>query len=903
MLASFIQKLTFKFNIEWKKVIAGAALVLVVFLLFVYTVQSLSYGLSDDYHGSMSIGNVIAYTSKTGLRWGAIKLFLVVIFILGLVAFWQAKQRLKKDERNFHYANSGVYGTAGLLSTEELNGLGEITTPAKAEGEILAQMDDSGKNLVVKLTDTMGYNNNTAIFGPPGSGKSLGYVKSNIIQCCKRRESLIITDPKGELYGDSVAYLKANGYIIRRLDLVNLEMSDTWDCLSEITNYGPSLQMSRSRIFAEVVMNNIVRDPAKDIFFAQKLALLQALILRVALGNDYGTPENPRTLGQAYQILNRHGDNLAYYFSPDNNPEAQLAIDCFNSFKNGSENFIGNVISGLSTGLQILADPMIQKITGESRIDMTLPGQKPCAYFLVLSDKNTVYQFLSSLFFSFCFQDLMDFADIQKDRKLPVPVNFILDEVKNVGTIPSLDKYMGTVRSRKMNIALILQNLSQLKDMYPTSWGSVLETCTTQVALGFNGQETAEYFSARAGEASVQVKTEQHPAYESIFRWSRNHSTGVGTRQVFTPDELQRMDNKDILVVLQGRNVLKARKYYVFLHPEYKKWTPIDVFEERPPNIDAKAIAEYYAEQDAAVAAFEAKLNEGYIPEVQRMEDEPDDSAFGVAQKIVSAAKESWEERPIRAKKVKAKGASLFQKKNRHEVVDIDDYAFSEPIHIDIDLDEQIDSLFADIPAEDTTTAVAPEPEPKTEPASPAEEPVKEDSTQKQDIPATPKQKKPAAKKPKAKSPIKEKPKPAVEQNPEQEKPAPQAVNPWDMEPTDFDDEPAPDIPDDMIQEEPEIPQEEETPPPPAEKEPAKPPKAKSSRFAHGVRAAEGEKNAANQDSFAPSKTKRLEEEDTASEGSAEPKKKGKQKPMDKEDMEAMNDAANSGWLFGGPGW
>ena len=589
-------KLTQRFGIKWRAVFPALAAGLIGLMSVIYIIQTLTFRFAPAYRGDLSLAEVIGYTMDYGVNWPLVQMCVILIFVLVLIAVWKRRDLLKRDsDRNIHYSNRENYGSARPMDSREMAGIARIQTQEQATGPIFGQMDKSGKRLIVGQMDSR-YNNHVCVFGASGSGKTTSIIKPAIIQTCKRRESMILTDPKGELFRDSVQYLRDNGYEIRRFDLVNLDFSDGWDCMGEIRgNY------ERSQIFAQIVMQNISSE-RRNIFYHQQTALLTAVLLRVSQGSDY---EGRRTFGEAYRIINRHGAELERVFDINTHPEIMDAVDAYNSFKQASPNAYGNIVSGLSTMLGVLQSKLVQRITGEARIDTLLPGMKPCAYFLVLSDKHPTYRFLSSLFFSFLFMDLMDFADLQDDGALPVPVNFLLDEVRNIGQIPDLDIKMATIRSRAINVTLVLQSLSQIQLMYPETWSDILNNCAVQIGLGFNDEATAKYFSDRSGEATIQVQTEQHEPYESIFRLSRQHSTGEGKRYVYTADELQRLGVDDVIIVFQGRNVLKARKFPVFAHSEYRNWRKTDVFHTIPPISDTNARQIYYEADDRRVREYE----------------------------------------------------------------------------------------------------------------------------------------------------------------------------------------------------------------------------------------------------------------------------------------------------------
>lgn len=105
----------------------------------------------------------------------------------------------------------------------------------------------------------------------------------------------------------------------------------------------------------------------------------------------------------------------------------------YNLFAQASDTVRSGIIIGLGTRLQVLQNKSVAAITSRSDIDLTAPGKRKCAYFMILSDQNATMAFLSSLFFSFLFTKLTRYADSTPEQRCKVPVNLILDEFNNVG--------------------------------------------------------------------------------------------------------------------------------------------------------------------------------------------------------------------------------------------------------------------------------------------------------------------------------------------------------------------------------------------------------------------------------------------------------------------------------------
>lgn len=548
--------------------------------------------------------------------------FLVfALLFTGLIVYADIRMSkdLEKDERNFFYTKNGTYGTARLLRTpQEIKGVAKIQPPAYACGTILGQQDRSGKRLINQdIFDKSNHRNkHVAVFGASSSGKTFSYVKPFCIQSVRRRESLVITDPKGELYEDTVKYFQDSGYVVRRFDLKDLARSDGWDILAEIRG-----DPDRADILAKIIWSNISSGSSSGVFESGPVSLLKAILLRVALDDHYAENKE-QNIGTAYQMLqNEQGEAfLEELFDPEKMIEGRSAeearklkacIGPYMSYKQGSPNMRGNILITLSSLLNVFQSDLVRKVTSTNDIDLTLPGRKPCVYYCILPDMHSTYNFIGALFFSFLFLDLVDYADNSPGRRCKVPVNFLLDEFANIGSIPEFDKKLATIRSRALNVSIILQDLPQLMGRYPETYKSILSNCATYVCIGCNDEDTATFFSNRAGEATIQVRTDQHEKTEPAWNMGRKHSTGEGKRKVFTNDELMTLKMDECLIVWQALYTMRAYKYPYTSHPEASRMESVPAA-DYPLITDKDGRKRMRDEEEKRIEEYEKKMNSGW---------------------------------------------------------------------------------------------------------------------------------------------------------------------------------------------------------------------------------------------------------------------------------------------------
>lgn len=491
------------------------------------------------------------------------------LLVFGLLIFivmrmgWGNKGTYDK-ERNLTYSDKGTYGTSGFMDDVEMLQVLELVSDiTKSRGVILGLL--YGK--AVCLPENTRMNRNVAVFGASGSMKSPAYARNVVFQCVARGESLIITDPKSELYGDLCNYLIANGYIVRVFNLINPENSDSWNCLAEIEG-----QEIMAQLFSDVIIKNTGSTKGDHFWDNAEMNLLKALVLYV----DQGFPPEGKNIGQVYKLLTLNSEkelNSLFDMLPITHP----AKAPYNIFKQASDTVRSGVIIGLGTRLQVFQNKLIRQITSYNEISLTQPGKEKCAYFCITSDQDSTFDFLSSLFMSFVFIKLVRYADkYGNSGKLPVPVHILADELANGGcTIADLTKKISTIRSRHLSISCIFQNLPQMQNRYPDNqWQEIIGNCDTQLFLGCTDEMTAEFISNRSGDVSIVVSTEA----KQLNTWRVSDYTpeyrethSIGKRKLMTPDEVLRLPLDQALIILRGQKVLKVGKYDYTLHPESKK--------------------------------------------------------------------------------------------------------------------------------------------------------------------------------------------------------------------------------------------------------------------------------------------------------------------------------------------
>lgn len=541
------------------------------------------------------------------------------------------------DDRGMITSNAGTYGTAEWMSEAEAKQVYEVGSVEKVTGTILGQFTQEGEEVIALPFEPTG-NRNLILIGPPGSGKSFGYVRTAVFQSIVRGESVVVTDPKGEIHNDMRKLLEANGYKVKVFNLINLDLSNAWDCVQEIydpitgniddqrvitfcktviTNTGggaggdPFWESSEENLFRVAVsycafmrettlikiyerrtkelltqlpfiteedgdkLIEIVKNPESAMFDRRK-------VVEYLAENFYGKEEGNKKLqsweddaptcniSDIYNAL-LHNDLNSWEDNFKNVPLNHPAASAWAVFKGMGERVQPNIVGGLNTRLQLFMTYKVRRVISNDDIRLANIGAEKTALFLIISDDNASMQLLSSLLLSFLFKDLKEAFDAVGGEGR-IPVNVVADELANTGVWPNFEKTIATARSRKIAVSLILQSLPQLTQLYgEENAETIIGCCNTMLVLGCNDKYTAEYISDKSGIVTIRAKSVSDSRASTIglrgAMQGYSLSEGDGKRNLMNPDEVQHLGKEEILIMTNGQNLLKAKRFGFIHHP------------------------------------------------------------------------------------------------------------------------------------------------------------------------------------------------------------------------------------------------------------------------------------------------------------------------------------------------
>lgn len=227
------------------------------FLVGLFPAGCIAKVFVGEWNAGLLRGFVLALTTGYGIV-TALVFACAITFIIIRFSVNNADLNATKevDDRGVATSMAGTYGTARWMNETEAKKVYEVGPVENVTGTILGQFTQDGEEVIALPFEPTG-NRNLILIGPPGSGKSFGYVRTAVFQSIVRGESVVVTDPKGEIHNDMRKLLESRGYKVKVFNLINLDLSNAWDCVQEI--YDPitgNIDDQRVITFCKTVIAN-----------------------------------------------------------------------------------------------------------------------------------------------------------------------------------------------------------------------------------------------------------------------------------------------------------------------------------------------------------------------------------------------------------------------------------------------------------------------------------------------------------------------------------------------------------------------------------------------------------------------------------------------------------------------
>ena len=466
-----------------------------------------------------------------------------------------------------------AYGMAVLLYRTnqgrtrdgEEHGSAAWVTPASVNAQF-AQKDSIPLTQHVRLgLDTHKHRRslNVLVIGGSGAAKTRSFVLPNILTA---NTNYVITDPKSEVLLATGGYLKEQGYDVRVLNLVNLEQSDGYNPFCYLRDEKDVLKLVNNLIQSTTPKGSHESDP---FWTKAETALLQAIILMLF----QEAPEYEQNFSMVMRVLEYaevreedegHVSPLDLLFeSIERRKPDSVAVRQYKVFKLAAGKTAKSILVSTAVRLAPFNLPQIQALTDHDDMDLYTLGEKKVALYAVIPDNDSTFNFLVSLLYAQAFQALYYSADQIHHGPLPRHVRFVLDEFAAM-PLPGFTRELATMRSRSISASVIIQNMAQIKELYKDSWETIPGNCDTILYLGGNESSTHKYVSEMLGKATIDTKTHGQTKGKS-GSYSTNFQ--MSGRELLTPDEVRKLDNRYALLFIRGASPVMDEKYDLMHHP------------------------------------------------------------------------------------------------------------------------------------------------------------------------------------------------------------------------------------------------------------------------------------------------------------------------------------------------
>ncbi len=431
---------------------------------------------------------------------------------------------------------------------------------------------DAGKNVILTQHLQMSMNGKLhrrnllqIIVGGSGSGKTRFLAKPNLMLA---NASFIVTDPKGEMLRAVGNLFLEEGYVLRVFDLIDPSKSDY---------YNPFCYIRKDADVFKLIDNFIKNTTPKgakanDPFWEKSETALDAALMLYLLHEAPVEDQNMETIlymienGGAKEEDDDYQSPLDLLFEAlEEEQPNHIAVRQYHIFKQAAGKTAKSILVSAAVRLASFTLPEIQRITGTDDMELGKLGERKQAIFCIIPDSNDAsLNFLVGMLYTQAFQELYYQADKVHQGALPVPVRLMFDEFANVALPDGYARLQATMRSRNIMSTIILQNISQLKALFKDDWEGIIGNADSFVYLGGNEQSTHKYISELLGKETIDTRTSSQSKGRNGSFSQNFQQTG---RELMTPDEVRRLDNKNAIALIRGEKPVIDEKYDILKHP------------------------------------------------------------------------------------------------------------------------------------------------------------------------------------------------------------------------------------------------------------------------------------------------------------------------------------------------
>lgn len=516
-----------KFRAEKKDVVAFV--IVAIFVLFIVAFCVANVLSVINYQTAAGLNILLAFTPTSA------PLTLIIWIALIGMAFGSNTSYFFEREKGFGFTDmpkeNGYSRWAKdkeIMESKEVVKVPFIDTKAPAGGVPVIYDDQNAY-----IDDS---NMHTLVIGATGSGKTAGIINPTMKMLMKARESMVITDPKGEIYEDNYKLLKDLGYQIIVLNFREPQKGSCWNPYDLPYKFQQEGNFDKANELLNDLSTNIVVDGQGQDPFWQNAAADYLTGLGLALFQD--APLEEININSINLMINQGEERFGastymkeYYKMQD--PTSPVAINLAGTVTTADETKAG-IMTVLQQKVKTLAVTRnLSEMLSKNDFDMSSIGEKPTAVFMIIQDEKTTYHSLATIFIKQCYECLISTA-YKHGGALPVRTNFLLDEFANMPKIKDISTMVTAARSRHIRFTFIIQNFAQLDKVYGKEDAQTIRgNCVNTIYLLTGELSALEEISKLCGDKIVRVGKDKKEE----------------TRPLVTISELQRMKPDEYVLV------------------------------------------------------------------------------------------------------------------------------------------------------------------------------------------------------------------------------------------------------------------------------------------------------------------------------------------------------------------
>ena len=374
------------------------------------------------------------------------------------------------------------------------------------------------------------------VIGATGSGKTKRLLLQQISILAKKGESMVITDPKAEIYELEAEMLKQLGYDVI---VVNFRDPKNGSCWNPYTlpykYYKEGNQDKANELLNDMAINIAADEKTDDPFWTNSAA---DYLTGLSLGMFEDAKEDEISISTVNLMMTVGDEKIGgstylkeYFKSKD--PASPAAINALGTI-NAPQDTKNSIDSVLKQKIKVFAVTQnLSEMLSRSDFDMETIGEKKTAVFMIIQDEKTTYHALATIFVKQCYESLIAVAQ-RHGGKLPIRTNFLLDEFANMPKFKDITTMITAARSRQIRMTMIIQNFAQLKQVYGAEDAETIRGNCGDMLYLLTGELTAlEEISKLCGEKIVKVGKDKKEE----------------TRPLITVTELQRFKEGEVMIL------------------------------------------------------------------------------------------------------------------------------------------------------------------------------------------------------------------------------------------------------------------------------------------------------------------------------------------------------------------